>query len=319
MIKFDKLKLKSDLTPIININEDKFIKVMKDEMVHYLKFSQKKPYQLSIIIDYTHQSILVEFTGKILLEEYHKLISKDTIQTCIHNLNALGLIELDVELFIEDAEVLKCDVTTDVLISIDDVVNYFNLNIRNHKKWVMKQYKTGITIENVVKTPKYKKRLSVYNKEEEIRREINKPFLQSLSCNIMSYFKGMTRFELNLNTMSIIRNLLGLKDNKLTSIVNTASNPILKVIDEIIEGQVPTVESLTLRDYERTLLLRECDYDFTMLESKIRSMVSKKTSVCRLLEKYRSLASNKFPRVKDIRQLLASLLYIPLPLFLLSL
>lgn len=319
MIKFDKLKLKSDLTPIININEDKFIKVIKDEMVHYLKFSQKKPYQLSIIIDYTHQSILVEFTGKILLDDYKKLITKDTIQMCIRNLNALGLIELDVDLFIEGAEVLKCDVTSDVLISIDDVVNYFNLNIRNHKKWVMKRYKTGITIENVVKTPKYKKRLSVYDKEEEIDREINKPFLQLLSCNIMSYFKGMTRFELNLNTMSIIRNLLGLKDNKLTSVINTPSNPILKVIDEIIEGQVPTVESLTLRDYERMLLLKECDYDFTKLESKIRSMVSKKTSVCRLLEKYRSLASNKFPRVKDIRQLLASLLYIPLPLFLLSL
>lgn len=291
MIKFDKIKLTTSIDYIININTERFVTVTKYDEVLYYKYHQETPISLLIIVDFEHNELVIEFTGKILFENYPNLICSETIVQCLQNINRLGICKLEVDAILQDAEVVKCDVTKDIKCDFKSLISTIRQNITNYSKWNVKSYGNGIVVENVVATPRYKKRLAIYDKGNELRKATNINFINSLknSCKVIDYYKNKIRFELNINTKQQIRQFLNIPNNRLINVLSSKANPILTVIDEAIKYESPLIKTRTIRDYERELLLKDCDFDLVRVEAKLRSLSSKNTSIKRLMQPYKDL------------------------------
>ncbi|MDE5791320.1 MAG: hypothetical protein K2H96_08845 [Muribaculaceae bacterium] len=291
MIKFDKIKLITSINYINHINTERFIAVTKYDAVLYYKYHQESPYSLLIMIDYEHNELVLEFTGKILFDNYPNLICSETIEVCLRNINRLGICILNINAILQDAEVVKCDVTKDIECDLKTLTSTIRQNITNYSKWNVKGYGNGIVIENVVATPKYKKRLVIYDKGKELRKANNINFINSLenSRDVIGYYENKIRFELNINTKYQIRQLLNVPSNNLTSVLNSKANPILSIIDEAVKYESPLIKKQSVRDYERELLLKDCDFDMVRVEAKLRSLSSKNTSIKRLMQPYKDL------------------------------
>lgn len=304
------MKLITSIDYISNINSTIFLATTNLDEVLYNKYQQDKPYSLLILIDYSHNELVLEFTGKILLDKYSELINRETIIDSLNNINKLNICRLDVEAILHDSEVVKCDVTKDIDADINVINSTIRQNLTNYRKWTVKSYNSGIVLENSVSTPRYKKRLAIYNKGKELEKVNNINFINSLTekDTLLSYFKNKVRFELNINTKQQIRQLLNVPNNSIQNVLNAKANPILAVIDEAVKYEPHQQKQRTLRDYEHELLLRDCDYDMIKVEAQVRALSSKNTSIRRMMqpykELYKRLQDNK-TSIIDIRALVA--------------
>lgn len=309
MLKFDKLKLVTKIDYIRDIDYSKFILNSKEDSILYYKYQQERPFYLLVMVNYQHNELVLEFTENPL-DNYTNLIDIYTAKDCLSQINRLGICHLNVESIMTDSNVVKCDITKDIECGLmQDIITNVRQNLSNYMKWVTKPYrKEGITIENVVTTPRYKKRLIVYDKAKELQSANNRYFLNAVSNpnEILSYFNGKTRFELNINTMDQIRNLLNIPNNNLLAVLTSKANPILSVIDEAIKYNDCQHRTMTLRDYEHCLLLKECNYDMSAVEAKVRTLSAKTTSITRIMKTYKNLYKqmNSIPNV-NIRELVA--------------
>lgn len=148
-----------------------------------------------------------------------------------------------------------------------------------------------IEFTNKAKTPKYKKRLSIYDKTKELDKATNKEFLRMLrdEQGLLDQLKDNTRFELNIVTKEQIRKLLNIQDNKLRSVLHSGANPILTVFDEAINLNGTTINHTNKKDYMMELVIKDCDYDLEKVEAKIRSLTPKTTSIKREMQPFREL------------------------------
>ena len=312
MLKFDKMKLVTKIDYISDIDYSKFILNSKEDSILYYKYQQERPFYLLVMVNYQHNELVLEFTGKILLDNYTNLIDIYTAKDCLSQINRLGICHLNVESIMTDSNVVKCDITKDIKCgSMQDIITNVRQNLSNYKKWITKPYrKEGITIENVVKTPRYKKRLIIYDKAKELQSADNRYFLNAVSNpnEILSYFNDKTRFELNINTIDQIRHLLNIPNNSLLVVLTSNANPILSVIDEAIKYNDCQQRTMTLRDYEHSLLLKECNFDMGAVEAKVRALSAKTTSITRVMRVYKNIykqmQTNPVPDI-DIRALVA--------------
>lgn len=285
------MKLVTSLDYITNIQTQLFKANLYQDEVLYYKYQQKTPYSLLIMIDYSHNELVLEFSGKILLEHYPQLINIGTIGECIDNINKLAVCSLDKDNIIHDANVVRCDVTIDVEADINKITSTVKQNLINYSKWSAKTYNNGVVVENIVSTPKYKKRLTIYEKSKELNQGSSKQFLNSLSNRdeVLDYYKNKVRFELNINTMSQVRQMLNIPDNHIQSVLKSTANPVLRVIDEAVKYKETKNRAITLRDYEHELLLKDCDYDLAKVEAKVRAYSKKSTSITRAMQPYKDL------------------------------
>ena len=297
MIKFDKMKLITSIDYISDIDSSAFLSVTKFDEVLYYKYQQDKPYSLLIMVDYAHSELVLEFTGKILLDKYSQLINRETIKDSLNNINKLNICRLEVEAILLDSEVVKCDITKDIVTDINVINSTIRQNLTNYRKWAVKSYNSGMVLENSVSTPRYKKRLVIYNKGKELEKVNNINFINGLTEKekLLSYFKNKVRFELNINTKRQIRQLLNIPNNNIQNVLNATANPILTVIDEAIKYEPQQQKAQTLRDYEHELLLKDCDYDMVKVEAKVRALSSKNTSITRMMQPYKEL----YKRLQD--------------------
>lgn len=311
MIKFDRMKLIAPIESISNINTDIFHTQIHGERVIYYKYKQKEPYLLEIRADYEHRELVIEFSGKILYDKYIDLINEGNITECLKNINRLGICTLDCDGIIESAIVAKCDVTKDIPNhNISEIISTIRQNIKNYKKWNVSEYPAseGVVLNNVVKTPKYKKRLIVYDKSKELNKCNNNSFLDALldKNSLLLYFKNKVRFEFNINTMEQVRNYLNIPNNKLTNVLSSTANPILSVIDEAIKFDIRPIQRISLRDYERKLLIEKCNNDIVEVEALIRNIKGNSQSISRVMKPYRELLCKaSFTSAIDLRELVA--------------
>ncbi len=295
MLCFDKLKLITSIDYINNIDNKHFISNYKEDELLYQKYIQKTPFSILIMVNYDKNELVLEFTSKILKDNCIQLINQNNIRECISNIHDLNICDLDIDNILRNSQVTKCDVTKDVnceKATLEEVKQMISLNITNRKKWIYKSYQNnGIVLENVVSTPRYKKRFTVYDKRKELDRSENQDFFNSISNpeTVKSYYDGKIRFEQNINTMAQIRQLLKIEDNLLEHVLSAKTNPLLSVFDEAIRPSNKTQQSRALKDYERELLIKSCDYDLFRVEATVRGLISKNTPVRRAMEPYRIL------------------------------
>ena len=288
MITLDKLKIVTNIQTINVCDETRFEFIEKNGRLSSLKYYQEHPFLLMIKVDYECREVVIEFSGKVLGKDYPKLISKDTIRQCFEAINELGLIEIDIDAMM-DAEVVKCDVTKDIPVNdVKQVTDYICSHIKNYRQFICRKLKNGNTVvEKNVVNREYKKRMMIYDKEKEMCRSANRPFLDK--HGLEGAFSGMCRFELNLNSKEQIRKSLRIADTRLMTVLSADADPITDFLDEVVEPQ----DAVTMTDkkaYMTMLVLKDCDFDLENVEAKMRAFHrSKGTVISKVMEPYRAM------------------------------
>ena len=312
MITFDKLKIVTNIEDITNIDPTVFVTQTKDGEILYYKYRQETPFCLLIQADFNNQELVIEFTGKILKEGYPQLINRNNIVQCLEAINGMGICRIDTEAILAHGEVCKCDVTKDISSTqMQEIIAQLKQSLTNYDKWTCAKYQgNGLVIYNTVKTDRYKKRLSIYDKQKELNKACNREFLNAISNRqqLLDYFQDKIRFELNIDTKAQIRLLLGVMDNRLHSVLSSNANPILTVFDEAIRQNENTAYHSDLKEYMMALLIRECHNDLEEVEAKIRAMTPKTVSIRKKMQPFRDLYTkmqNEVATSIDVRSLIA--------------
>jgi hypothetical protein len=281
-------------------------------IIQNYKYKQTKPSSLLIMVNYLHNELAIEFTSKILKDNFIHLINKENIYECLNNINQLRICTLDIDNIINHSEIVKCDPVKDIVYQdIKTLNNYTNSNLVNYSKWKSKPYSNGFTIENVASTPRNKHRIVIYDKGKEINSKKNSSFHNSLSDKDKSleYYKGKTRIELNINTKAQIREFLAIEDNQLMNVLNSNANPIFTVLNKALkEPSTNTHVVRNFKEYQYELVLKDCDYDLGKVEAKVRSLFSKNTQIAQVMKPYKELHHRLFNDTVpafDIRKLVA--------------
>ena len=291
MIKFDRLKIVSPLESISIIDNGKFQEKYINGILQSLKFKQTYPYKLSVELNYESGEAIIEFTGKILGNRYPELISVETINDCFQRINEMGICSIDIDAMME-ADVVSCDVTQDILLpNYMETMKMINGNIKNYQAYTCKFLRTGsLSIEKNVVTSKYKKRISIYNKEKEMGIAKNRKFVSD--NDLSGKFEDKCRFEINLKSMEQIRDALHIKDTKLSSVLSSTANPIMDFVDEILVEDPEIKSGMTgWKEYWQSLVLKDCGYDLEKVEAKLRQYKnSRSCSISKAMAPFRELA-----------------------------
>lgn len=312
MITFDKLKIVTNIKDITDIDTTEFVTQTKDGEILYYKYKQDSPFCLMIQVDFSNQELVIEFTGKILKEDYPQLINRNNIAKCLETINGMGICRIDYEAILAHGEVYKCDVTKDISSTqMQEIIAQMKQNLSNYNKWTCAKYQgNGLVVYNTVKTDRYKKRLSIYDKQKELNKACNREFLNTITNRqkLLDYFQDKIRFELNIDTKAQIRLLLGVMDNRLCSVLSSNANPILTVFDEAIRQNKVTPYHSDLKEYMMALLIRDCHNDLEEVEVKVRAMIPKTVSVKKKMQPFRDLYAkmqNEVATCIDVRGLIA--------------
>lgn len=292
MLKFDKIKIVTCLNDIAITEEGSFVKTIEHDKVVTYKYHQERPFLLDIKLDYQENEAVIEFTGKVLGERYPELITLANIKDCFKAINDLGYCRIDIDATLEHAEVVKCDVTSDI--DCDDVpalCTYMRSHVVNYNQYRCTQLKNGnLVIEKNVTTNKYRKRMVVYDKSKEMRRADNKAFVDE--HNLCGAFDNKVRFEVNLNSKSQICKSLGIDNTSLLAVLSSTANPIYAFVTQAIEDKAEDVHYSNFKEYCSALVLRDCDYDLAKVEARLRGLYGPGRSIPKMMEKYRVLLDN---------------------------
>ena len=322
LITFNRIKIKSNYKYLLDT------KVKFNEMFHSrsgektgLFYSSKDdiniPYNLYIAVSYVKQTLTLEFSSKILKENYPDLISRDTIKKCLTNINQLNICNIDVDSILSNGVVTSVDITYDAdLILNDNLLDALNSQVNNYRRFKWTHYNNeGITFTKDVKSKDCTETITLYNKEKEICPSHNKNFLNSLSQpqQIMDYFKGKTRFEITLDTPKKIMNYLNLTDTKIFSVLNSDTNPILILFDKIFNNSVTNISNATFDNYEEwsmKIILDSYNGDLKRLEQDVRNKFSSRSGATKRMKKFEAVhhamtsASTNENLIEKVRNLL---------------
>ncbi len=293
MLQFDRLKLATSSQYITNLNPTQFLETPMKQGDYYYKYHQDSPFSLTIINNPRKSELVIDFTGKVLKDDYPRLINRNTIRQCFDNICAMNICTLDIDAILENSEVCLCDVTQDFVCnhSMADIKRHIKASIKNYDKWLIKKCQNnGLVISNSVTTQRRSKRFIIYDKAKEMKRAENKGFLACVDnpSALLHQFDGMIRLELNLRSMEQVRNYLHIPNNQLQAVLNSTAAPILAIYDEAVSETIPVNTSI-YNKAEKLALLEQCDYDLQAVEMKIRKHTPTNTSIRRKMEPYRVL------------------------------
>lgn len=270
MITFDKLKLVSSADNI-NIMHG-FVVSTKNNQIIQQKYRITTPCFVEIIVGNDEMSI--EFTAKILKNNYPLLINTYTIKTCLEAINQLGVCDLNIDAIMKNSYVVKCDITKDVAgLNLRNVKEHISTHISNHNQWIMRPMKNNdnIILEKNVVTRRNKSRLSIYNKEAEMRKASNKDFLAWAGEDIKNSYTGITRFELSLTTCAAIRSELQIANTELGTVINADANPIVNLLDSALREDTNYMCTITkLSDFDKQTTLAYYNWDIGVIEKNAR-------------------------------------------------
>lgn len=281
MIKLDKVKLSIPLCNVELLDNEKWQTITQNGEIISFKFKQERPCLIKIEVHFNDDEVTMEFTGKILKDDYPLLMNKFTIRKCLDAINELGICKMKIEKVLTNSKVLKCDVTYDVCgMDLERFKNYTSTHIINHKKWNIRSFphKNNFIIEKEVATARLRRKVTIYDKGAELDKRNNATFFEWVENpnEIINHFKGCVRFELSLVSCSAIRQELNVQDCDLISVLNSNENPICEFFKNVLRDDtttIPEVNSMKLYDKMNTLIVN--DWDLKAIEQKIRQLYPK--------------------------------------------
>lgn len=258
-----------------------------------LIYTQEIPFHLAIKVKNRREELVIEFTGKLLGKRYAELISTQTIKQCFDNINALGICYLDYEKILNDSEVTSCDITTDVECTfIKEMNRFMRNNIRSFRLFNAKLHKNGnLEIAKVADTNEAWKKITVYNKEIEMKKSTNRSFREAYDISPFD-FKDKCRFEIRVNSEEQVRQTLRITNTTLNTVLSTKATPIHDFVDGVLAPNAQTQVN-TFRQYIHELVLKDCDYDLQKVEATLKDKYAPKTSMTKILKPYREALNRR--------------------------
>ena len=286
---FDRLKIKANykylLERQIQFNQTYNSKNGELTGLYYSSKNDKSvPFNLYIAISKPQQTLTLEFSSKILGEDYPKLISKHTIRQCLENINKLGI----------------CLIVW----------------VKNYRRYKWDYYDSeGIDFIRDVKSSKCKECIRIYRKEKEIIKPKNKDFLSILpnKWEVVKQFNGVTRFEVKLETIGKVRSYLNLRDTYINEVLNAEANLILTMYDRVFghTSDVPEFQADTFDDFAMQKILNAYHGDIKTIEMTLKPLYASRsgfdkrmTKIRQTWEKMLNSTSGGINYVNSVRNLL---------------
>jgi len=310
MIKFDKLKILTKSEYISDLNS-KIVEARKNVHTESFVISQKQPYNLLIQFKPFANEAIIEFSSKILLNDYPQLITINTIHQCFENIVNRGYCKLQINNIIKDSKVLSCDITNDIsgIILPKDFKPILISNLKNVSQFHVKKYgASGYSITKSMITKQRQLRLIIYDKHKELQIATNSCFRKEITNLdvVMNYFKDKYRIEANLKTLKQIRDYCQTEDTQLLSVLNSNENALLKIFDDIFitntlerDLNLPLKRTLfdsdSLIQLKDRLILEACNNDLSQVKILLDIYLSPKTNRGKYIEIYRNLLNSTAP------------------------
>lgn len=320
MLTYDTIKIKTDnkcLLKKTSTFNKQYNSSTGGEIGQYFssKDSSRIPFNIFVAENYYQQKLTIEFSSKILLDNYPLMINKNTIRQCLENLEDLGVCKLDVEKVLETSAVTKLDITKDFEFELtDEILDALNSNVNNFRRYKWSHYeREGIVFTSDIKSKKDE--IKFYNKYKELTgKSQNKRFLSMLKDqqSVIKYFSNKTRIEVSLNSQNKIKDFLNIDDTYLVSVLNSSANPILREYDEIFDTNKPLLskEIKSFEDLAMASMLQNYNFDMKSICQAIKGVYSSRSGVDERMKKIKSIKqimdANKGNNVvKHVRDLLA--------------
>ena len=246
MIRIDSVKLKLPIDAILGYSD--MLKHTQDVEVGMVtkevKSSTNKMSQLGLKkVTITQNSknesengCVIECSSKILKQDYFNMITQDSLEQFIEQINYSQLIRFDKNKFIDSATVLSCDITKNIQLENNaSVLNYLSSvailpigdkhNVYNYKSIGNK----GVTWNG--KQTSFKERMAFYSKELEVKKD--KKLLNYLTSKQVKQFDNVLRNEINLTQFATIRKYTNSNSLLLQDVLSSTENPNLLLFDKI--------------------------------------------------------------------------------------
>lgn len=214
----------------------------------------RKTLGLSMLRIYPYKTEL-EFSAKVLKKDYPKLISKNTIEQSLGEINRTEFVRLDLKKVLDHAVVLRCDVTKDIHLE-NDVEHY--IESLSHISTIDPRYtldknasgKTGLTWNRYGKTKKTRHRFTLYGKESDMRLAKNKELREFVRP---SDFENVLRFEDRETNFENMRQLFAIDEGSpfLKSVLCSTENPYTKIFDSVFPSPGLALETANLEKMKR--------------------------------------------------------------------
>lgn len=105
------------------------------------------------------------------MDEYHRLISRETIKQCFDRINQMGFCNIDFDEVWNKGKVCKIDVSKDVAVEdCHELSGYLQIHLSNNRKYQSRIISGNLIIEKNVTTKGLKRRLTIYDKWKELQR-----------------------------------------------------------------------------------------------------------------------------------------------------
>lgn len=278
-----------------------------------------------IVVDRSNENVMVDISAKILGEDYHKLISIDSIGQVCDKINQIGVIEFDSNQLINQSKMLRVDFCNDIQLS-ENVEEYFPqlLGIRPNRKYHVSRYKAkrnqGVAINGTQRS--FKERMILYDKHLELKS--NKKIRRVLTDKrIDEKFSGVMRIESNHARLKQIRDYARTSDTNLISVLSSSEKPNYTLFNKMTKQYVNS-NIVTLMPGEklfkvekiigRRQIISELNYDMDAITEFLRRRI--KGNVSDYKKQYRDLLTqmqaekgmyalpNQNKHVKEITELL---------------
>ena len=192
-------------------------------------------------IKQSKDQVTLDFSGKILLDNYHKLISINNIEECLYRYNKETSIDINVQKFIDNAKVINCDTTQmiypdyDIELCMDSLLMY-DTKDRCEVTRYLKKLNSGIEFN--ASTKREKRRLVLYDKYSAIKKNFksDNAFLSKCKdpAKIINDCKGSLRVEQTHSTLSSIRNRFMVTENTLLNVLHSVQ-PVNRNFFNLVE------------------------------------------------------------------------------------
>lgn len=311
----DSIKVHAPADVLSSINTDKFRhnvstngtggQITKDRYVSNGTITGLKMVEVNNI----DQSLTLELSAKILLDDYFQSININTIEQVFDMVNHSGLITID-KSRISDFDVHSIDSTKNINGHYKPKQYFDNMMmIPQNPKYVKEAYrgcgdnkhKTGIVFRGKQRT--FKERLLGYDKIEELKHE--KKFLKSVNrpMQVLNDFKNVARIECNLTNYGRIREYCNVSDQNLIHILESESTPNWTIWKRIKGAAVCQLELFNYPEqmkwhelvsyYGLRQICIDCNCDMSLIRDLARKHTGEKTNVS--------------PQMKKVKQVILSL------------
>lgn len=320
-LKFDTVKIRTRKEYLINTNIqfNKNYNTNGDLTGIYYNSKNDKltPYDLYIGVSYISQSLTLEFSSKILLDDYPKLITPTTFRQCLENINKLGLCTINVDRIVSDCYFSKVHITNDIdYILTNDGLSFLNSCVGNYRRFKWEYYKNeGIRFTKDVKSKDCKESIVIYNKEKEILSSKNKKFLDLLdnTDRVIDYFKGKIRFEMELDSPNKICKFLNVGSSHINYIFGSNINPLFVQFNKIFgEGEIENKYFITnYEDYSMQAIIEKHNGDLKKIEQEMKDLhvysSNSRSGLTNRMKKIKQLHTEMSNKTHDSTNILAEI------------